>query len=361
MRSAIAAVVLLGLLAGAAAKDVSRPQPITGRLTCVLPVSRLQCIRDWRSGFVAGLKTGWEGITPSDSISNYMANICSNGIFNQTRYDMSVATGSSSVASANSNAPAWYRVADPNELLYPAGAPITQVIVLHAPNPWGHKYGNIPAIIFGYQTDSGLDFAICGNPVYANFYLNPARAPAPPTPVTLKAVYNSPLSEDDIPTALGSFEGKCGWRGTSFASYIGGDPWKLSHYRVKALKRVCFTQWNNTIQPYVPGPSNPPNIIRSQFQCDANDEECLEPCHYDKKHSKKSVSFSCAVAGTGIATGKYGAIMFDKHGHKFEYDRDESGKLYKREYEKELKDLPDGDQVVEGYDEDAEEEEEEKP
>lgn len=62
-----------------------------------------------------------------------------------------------------------------------------QVIVLHAENPWGNKFGNIPAILFGYINDDGvLDFAVCGNPLYANYFLNPETATAPPTAPTLK-------------------------------------------------------------------------------------------------------------------------------------------------------------------------------
>lgn len=65
--------------------------------------------------------------------------------------------------------------------------PSAQVIVLHAENPWGNKFGNIPAVLFGYIGDDGvLDFAVCGNPLYANFFLNPDTARAPPTAPTLK-------------------------------------------------------------------------------------------------------------------------------------------------------------------------------
>lgn len=35
---------------------------------------------------------------------------------------------------------------------YPPGGLITQVIVLQAQNPWGNKFGIIPAVIFAYIT-----------------------------------------------------------------------------------------------------------------------------------------------------------------------------------------------------------------
>jgi hypothetical protein len=209
-------------------------------LTCVLPVTRLVCIRDWRSGFVAGVKFGYDGVsdTTKATTGNFMQ-VCSTGIYNQTSYDLSV---NSTINTANNNAPAWYKQPTIDSMVYPANAAITQVIVLHAANPWGSKFGNIPAILFGYQTDEGINFAVCGNPVYAAAYLNPARAAAAPTPVTLKAVYNSPLSEDDELTVLGGFEGKCSTRGTSFSAFLGGDPHKSSKFFIKALKKVCFTK-----------------------------------------------------------------------------------------------------------------------
>lgn len=81
------------------------------------------------------------------------------------------------------------------------------MIVLKAANPWGPKFGHIPAIIFAYlQTQppangtgpgtSSLNFAVCGNADYAYSYLYPDRYPLPPTMVTLQATYTNPLSEE---------------------------------------------------------------------------------------------------------------------------------------------------------------------
>lgn len=176
--------------------------------------------------------------------------ICSGRIGNQTQFDMSVANGPNSIDAAQTGAPDWYssRAGDggrPDFYFYPASAPITQVIVLHAPNPWGDNFGNIPAILFGYLDgpvgNQRLDFAVCGNALYANYFLNPASAPAPPTPVTLKASFSSGLSEGGNFTALGSLEGKCGIRGNG---YLGGDPWKNSKLRLKSVKKPCFTRWS---------------------------------------------------------------------------------------------------------------------
>jgi len=241
---------------------------------------------------------------------------------NQTAFDMSVP---GAIDSAQRSAPAWYRGnGDNSDYLYPQGAPITQVIVLSAPNPWGDKFGVIPAILFGYQTEDGLDFAVCGNALYANFYLNPARAPAPPTPVTLKTTYTSALSEGDKLTALGSLEAKCSVRG---GGYLGGDPNTSSKYFIKATRKPCFVDWDAEIQTWNNVPTPPPERVTSGFECDEEDEPCLEPCHWDKKNSKKSASFSCAMSGTAIATGKYGAIMFDRDGNRFDWNRDEQGRL----------------------------------
>jgi len=318
MRRATLAVVLLGLLACVSAGDVSRPKGITGRLSCVLPVSKLQCIRDWRSGFVASVRMGYQGFEAADD----WVSICgSSPIGNQTRFDMSVPDA---IDAAQRAAPEWYRNIDNSFYLYPQSSPITQVIVLRAPNPWGDKFGTIAAIMFGYQTDDGLDFAVCGNALYAQFYLNPARAPAPPTPVTLKATFTSSLSEDGKLTALGSLDGLCSTRG---GGYLGGDPWRSSKYFIKAVTKPCFVAWDAEIQSWDSPPSDPPKRVIGHYECDDDDEECNQTCHWDKKNSKKSASYSCAMAGTAIATGKYGAIMFDKHGHKFDWDRDEKGHL----------------------------------
>lgn len=44
------------------AGDVSKIK-LSGGETCMLPISKLQCIRDWRSGFVAGIKFGYADFT----------------------------------------------------------------------------------------------------------------------------------------------------------------------------------------------------------------------------------------------------------------------------------------------------------
>jgi hypothetical protein len=126
---------------------------------------------------------------------------------------------------------------------YPYGAPITQMIVLQAPNPWGSGHGRIPAIIFAYlqQATVGngtvLDFAICGNAEYAMSFLYPADAPLPPTPVSLMASYSNPLSEEPRLRFLGSFDGKCGLMGRG---YLGGDPYELSRNHLKLTTKACF-------------------------------------------------------------------------------------------------------------------------
>lgn len=91
----------------------------------------------------------------------------------------------------------------PRRYFYPYQAPITQMIVLKAANPWGPKFGHIPAIIFVYLQGNGtagetssLNFAVCGNADYAYSYLYPDRYPLPPTMVTLQATYTNPLSEE---------------------------------------------------------------------------------------------------------------------------------------------------------------------
>jgi len=324
--------VLLGLLACVSAGG-------TGVTDCVLPVTKLQCVRDWRSGFVAGVRFGYPGLD-SQTVGGPVdwLDVCSPRIWNQTLFDMSVP---SAIDTAQRSAPEWYRGTSNQDYLYPSGLPITQVIVLSAPNPWGSKFGVIPAIIFGYQTNDGLDFAVCGNALYANFYLNPSRNPAPPTPVTLKASFTSSKSEGDVLTSLGSFDALCSTRG---AFYLGGDPNTSSKFFIKSVKKPCWTRWNGTIEEWELAKPAPPQRVTDEFECD--EEPCLEPCHWDKKHSKKSASFSCAMSGTAIATGKYGAIMFDRDGNRFDWDRDQQGRLQQ---------VKASDSVYEGEPEEAEE------
>jgi hypothetical protein len=39
---------------------VSEPKHLSGRLSCLLPIAKMRCVRDWRSGFVAGLSYGYD-------------------------------------------------------------------------------------------------------------------------------------------------------------------------------------------------------------------------------------------------------------------------------------------------------------
>jgi len=323
MRRATVAVVLLGLLAVVSAGDISGPRPGTRQESCLLPVAKIECTRDWRSGFVAGVRLGYNGF--DDVASPQWLQICSGRIGNQTQFDMSVAA---SIDTAQNGAPDWYSSragagGRSDFYFYPASAPITQVIVLHAPNPWGDNFGNIPAILFGYldgpANNQRLDFAVCGNALYANYFLNPTSAPAPPTPVTLKASFSSGLSETGNFTALGSLEGKCGIRGNGF---LGGDPWKNSKLRLKSVKKPCFTRWNNAVQTFTPPTVDPPRRIWANFECRdrVNKTACRDPCHFSKKHDKKGPSFSCSSAGTTLAVGKFGPITFDQDGNSFAFE-----------------------------------------
>lgn len=124
----------------------------------------------------------------------------------------------------------------------PYGAYITQMIVLSAANPWGDKYGTIPAIIFVYldfdptTNFTSLATAVCGNADYADAYLNPGGLAAP-TVVTLKAQYTNPLSAELPRRFLGSFEGKCGLLGRG---WLGGDPHESSKLPLKHVYQACF-------------------------------------------------------------------------------------------------------------------------
>jgi hypothetical protein len=131
---------------------------------------------------------------------------------------------------------------------YPPGGLITQVIVLQANNPWGNKFGVIPAIIFTYLTPGAsgfqLNVAVCGNGDYARFYLNPAAFPPPPTQAVLQAQYVSPLTPYDTPAFLGKFGAKCSQNGGGFLqlSYLGGDPHTSSKNFIIHLQKVCFAR-----------------------------------------------------------------------------------------------------------------------
>jgi hypothetical protein len=61
------------------------------------------------------------------------------------------------------------------------------------------------------------------------------------------------------------------------------------------------------------------------------------PCHYDKKAAKKSPSVSCAATGQVLATGKYGAIVFDQGGNAYdwdmEYDNDRPAAVQQTHYQ----------------------------
>jgi hypothetical protein len=186
---------------------------------------------------------------------------------------MFTSTGSNSVRNAQSAAPAWYKTeaAGDGDYTLPAGALITQVIVLHASNPWGNKFGTVPAVIFAYLNPArdGLLYATCGNALYSNAYLFPESNPAPPTPVTLKASYSSGLSEEhDKLTVLGGFDGKCATRGTQFVAYHGGDPWKSSKFFLKQLTKPCWVPfgeciWHRKQQVVHMNPTSPCHVFCS--------------------------------------------------------------------------------------------------
>jgi hypothetical protein len=58
-----------------------------------------------------------------------------------------------------------------------------------------------------------------------------------------------------------------------------------------------------------PPPPEPDNLVRS------NHTAQFKPCYYDKKRAKATqgrISYSCLAEGTGLATGKYSVIRFDK-------------------------------------------------
>lgn len=86
---------------------------------------------------------------------------------------------------------------------YPYASAITQMIVLQAPNPYGDKFGRIPAIIFAYinvnnvTNATSLEFAVCGDATYAYGYLFPGEVKPPITPVHLQASYVNPMSMED--------------------------------------------------------------------------------------------------------------------------------------------------------------------
>jgi hypothetical protein len=61
--------------------------------------------------------------------------------------------------------------------------------------------------------------------------------------------------------------------------------------------------------------------------------------------------------GHGIATGKYGAIMFDKYGEAYDWERDEEGKVYKVKAAGDITSMPEGDFPIQGYNEEPEDEE----
>jgi hypothetical protein len=48
------------LISNSLAGDVSEPKHLSGRLSCVLPIEKMRCVRDWRSGFVAGISYGYD-------------------------------------------------------------------------------------------------------------------------------------------------------------------------------------------------------------------------------------------------------------------------------------------------------------
>eukprot|EP00775_Hariotina_reticulata_P003098 gene3098-3377_t len=184
---------------------------------------------------------------------------------------------------------------------YINGGLITQVIVLQANNPWGNKFGIIPAIIFTYLTPSTtgqveVRVAVCGNGDYARFYLNPGAFPPPPTLTVLQTQYVSPLTPYDTPAFLGSFDAKCSQNGGGFLqkSYLGGDPHTNSKNFIIHLQKVCFATLNFTskFNPVFPIPFNATAIDYSWW----NNID-YRPCFYNKMAAKSSPSASCASTG----------------------------------------------------------------
>lgn len=332
MRRSVVALALLGMAVCAFAESgdthTSFPKKGTGRPTCILPVKNLRCTVHTKTGFVAGMRYGY------GPIGDF--NVCSQGLTGQTSWDMSPVAYRQSVPGIRDDPvspPNWPGTNPPRPIdetqLMQYGSLITQVIVLKAENPLGPEFGNIPAIAFRYTNEDlaaaftagsipePYDWAICGNADYALAYLLPGSVPAP-TAVELKATYTSPLSEDDTPSFLGSFQGKCAPRGSG---YLGGDPNTRSLFHIKELKKVCFAKLAHVV-PSNPRPSPSPRpVINYDWRVP------YTPCYWDKKDSKKSTSFSCAASGATVATGKYAAIFVDENGNAVDMEMNAEGEF----------------------------------
>lgn len=367
-RSLLVAAVLLGAAALVSAQDDTKgsfPKHFTGRLSCVTPIDRIKCTRDIRSGFVSGVQYGNEGVSgfyqvcasPNIPDANPAGGLAG-GALGQVTYDLSVlgantkALGSIQYANTVAGPPGnlWYKQDDLTDYVYPAGAPVTQVIVLEAKNPFGQGFGKVPAIIFVYIDEANEpQTAICGNPIYANYYLGNSEV-APPTPVKLQASYSSPLVQPKYEDqdngksvflgALGAFQAKCSPSGRG---YLGGDPNVYNRFAIEDLKQVCFLPFNVENNPFNCSTINPDNSTgcapaglpaanqTSAFTCDDNAEFCTKPCAYNKKTAKTGVSASCEFNGYGYVTGKYGLIEVDENGTPYEWtygNEGYSGKTY---------------------------------
>lgn len=292
----------------------SFPKKGTGRLTCILPVKQLRCIVDTRTGFVAGMRYGY------GPVGEY--NVCSQGNAFQTSWDMSPTAyraaipGIRDVAVSNPTWPTTGNQIAADQLMQ-YGSLISQVLVIKGENPLGPTFGNIAAIAFRYTNEdlvaafnagaipTQYDWAFCGNAAYGRAYLLPGDSEPAPTPFELKAVYVSPLSEDNTPSFLGSFQGKCAVRGSG---YLGGDPHESSKFHIKALTKVCFAKLAHIV------PDNIRIEVPKRPTVNYNWRVPFTPCYWDKKDSKKSASFSCAQSDAVVATGKYGAIYMDENG-----------------------------------------------
>ncbi|WIA23802.1 hypothetical protein OEZ85_013478 [Tetradesmus obliquus] len=312
------------------------PTVATGTPFCILPITTLYCAVDTRSGFVAGLQFGNRAgyrlkdvPIPGRSPVWDLRSVCSSGPFSkyaplslietiqQTAWDMTNVTD-----------PSFPRNASGQPILayyYPYGGLITQMIVLKAINPYGPSYGSIPAVIFRYFSAEGSGFAVCGNNLYAQAYLNPFNAtPPPPTTPQLMAQFVNPRSAEEPPRFLSNFGGECSTRGYG---YLGGDPVAQSYYHVKWFNRPCFAPVQNITQGAITPPEKRPEVAYDWTVP-------YTPCRWDKQQAKQggSVTFDCARGGAAVMTGKYGVIVEKPDGEKVEAVPGEGGQMVEKQF-----------------------------
>ena len=96
--------------------------------------------------------------------------------------------------------------------------------------------------------------------------------------------------------------------------------------RVGGNQGCCGLSHNN------PGTSLPADTLvlcrAHRCRCPPHTHTHRTPCHVDKKHNKKSPSFSCVEAGLALAVGKHGPIEFEPAtGATMERMPDASGSL----------------------------------